>query len=185
MMDINNDVGSASMSNKLKRISDEDCDDLCSLLKNLSTKVTNTRLDLSKEGHILQGSFVEETFNDSELRAMAEEWVDVESDAAVQEAEVDEAIEQLESEQISTNDDYDYISDMDEDDTSDDDDLLPPISFTDAMDSFEKLKRYGQSLGVPSDDLERLNRLEQRFQMARLTNKQASSQPTLTSFFKS
>eukprot|EP00978_Attheya_sp_CCMP212_P037523 scaffold177831_cov55-Attheya_sp.AAC.1 len=79
-MDINNDVGSASMSNKLKRISDEDCNDLCSSMKNFLTKVTNTRLDLSKEGHVLQGSFVEESFDDSELHAVAEEWVDVESD---------------------------------------------------------------------------------------------------------
>eukprot|EP00978_Attheya_sp_CCMP212_P040327 scaffold218826_cov32-Attheya_sp.AAC.1 len=147
MMDINNDVGSASMSNKLKRISDEDCNDLCSSMKNLLTKVTNTRLDLSKEEHVLQGSFVEESFDDSELRAMAEEWVDVESDVMVQEAEIEEVIEQLESEQNTTND-YDYISDLDKDDTntSDDDELLHPISFTDAMDSFEKLKRYGLSL---------------------------------------
>eukprot|EP00978_Attheya_sp_CCMP212_P019422 scaffold54421_cov57-Attheya_sp.AAC.2 len=156
MMDINNDVRSASMSNKLKRISDEeDCNDLCSSsMKNLLTK----------------------SFDDSELRAMYEEWVDVESD--------EEAIEQLESEKNTTND-YDYISDLYEDDMSDDDELLPPISFTDAMDSFEKLKHYGlSSLGVPSDDLERLNRLEQQFQMTPLSNKQASSQPTLTSFFK-
>eukprot|EP00978_Attheya_sp_CCMP212_P044966 scaffold328826_cov59-Attheya_sp.AAC.1 len=95
-------------------------------MKNLLTKVTNTRLDLSKEGHILQGSFVEESFDDSELRAMAEEWVDVESDVVVQEAEIEEVIEQLESEQNTTND-YDYISELDEDDTSDDDELLPPI----------------------------------------------------------
>eukprot|EP00978_Attheya_sp_CCMP212_P015923 scaffold41272_cov37-Attheya_sp.AAC.1 len=94
-MDINNDVGSASMSNKLKRISDEDCNDLCSSMKNFLTKVTNTRLALSKEGHVLQGSFVEESFDDSELRAVAEEWVDVESDVMVQEAEIEEAIEQL------------------------------------------------------------------------------------------
>eukprot|EP00978_Attheya_sp_CCMP212_P011082 scaffold27085_cov24-Attheya_sp.AAC.1 len=65
-------------------------------MKNLLTKkVTNTRLDLSKEGHVLQGSFVEESFDDSELRAMAEEWVGVQSDVVVQEAEIDEAIEQL------------------------------------------------------------------------------------------
>eukprot|EP00978_Attheya_sp_CCMP212_P038038 scaffold184740_cov84-Attheya_sp.AAC.1 len=38
MVDSNNDVGSASMSNKLKRISDEDCNHLCSLMKNLLTK---------------------------------------------------------------------------------------------------------------------------------------------------
>jgi hypothetical protein len=80
-VDINNDVGSASMSNKLKRSNDGDCNHLCSLMKNLSTKVKNTRLlDLSKEGHVLQGSFVEDIFDDIELRAMAEEWVDVESD---------------------------------------------------------------------------------------------------------
>eukprot|EP00978_Attheya_sp_CCMP212_P025614 scaffold82694_cov57-Attheya_sp.AAC.1 len=64
-------------------------------MKNFLTKVTNTRLDLSKEGHVLQGSFVEESFDDSELRAVAEEWVDVESDVMVQDAEIEEAIEQL------------------------------------------------------------------------------------------
>eukprot|EP00978_Attheya_sp_CCMP212_P006164 scaffold13863_cov59-Attheya_sp.AAC.6 len=100
---------------------------------------------------------------------MAEEWVDVESDILmVQEPEIEEAIEQLELEQ-NTRNDCDNLSELDEDDMSVDDEvMLPPISFTDTMDSFEKLKCYGLvlSLGVPSDDLERLNRLEQWSQMA-------------------
>jgi hypothetical protein len=61
MVDINNEVGRASLSAKHKKISDEDCDLLCNLTKNLTTKAWESGLDVShQEGFAMQGSFVEE-----------------------------------------------------------------------------------------------------------------------------
>ena len=63
----------------------------------------------------------------------------------VQEAEIQEVIEQLEWEQ-NTGNDCDALSMLDKDDRSVDDELmLPAISHSDAMGSFEKLRCSGIS----------------------------------------
>ena len=45
--DINNDVGRNSISEKDKRISDNDCDLLCNFKKDIQMKTTSGRLDTS------------------------------------------------------------------------------------------------------------------------------------------
>jgi hypothetical protein len=60
MVNINNEVGRASLSAKHKKRSDEDCDLLCYLMKNVTTKPWESGLDVSWEGFAMQGSFVEE-----------------------------------------------------------------------------------------------------------------------------
>ena len=45
--DINNSVGSNYISEKEKRISDNDCELLCNLMKKFQTKTTPARLDIS------------------------------------------------------------------------------------------------------------------------------------------
>eukprot|EP00957_Ditylum_brightwellii_P057174 4332124-Ditylum_brightwellii.AAC.1 len=45
--DINNDVGSASLPKGDKKISDKDCDILCSLMKSIQLKASQGHLDTS------------------------------------------------------------------------------------------------------------------------------------------
>jgi hypothetical protein len=73
--DINNEVGRASLAAKHKKISDEDCDLLCNLMKNFTTKAWESGLDVSWEGFAMQGSFVEEqiAIDDIELQEIMEE----------------------------------------------------------------------------------------------------------------
>jgi hypothetical protein len=55
VVDINNEVGRASsLSAKHKKISDKDCDLLCNLMKNLTTKAWESGLDVSWEGFAMQ-----------------------------------------------------------------------------------------------------------------------------------
>ena len=116
MVDINNEVGRASLSAKHKKISDEDCDLLCNLMKNLTTKAWESGLDVSPEGFAMQGSFVEEqiAIDDIELQEIMEKWVDIESDESVQEDIIEEAMDELdmkncteESAELSNNDPMD------------------------------------------------------------------------------
>jgi hypothetical protein len=55
---IKNEVGSASLPEREKRIRVEDCDQLCHLMKLLTTKAEESGLDMSREGYAMEGSFV-------------------------------------------------------------------------------------------------------------------------------
>ena len=57
--DINNEVGSNSISEKDKRISDEYCELLCTLTKKIQTKTTSTHLDTSTIDVCFGDSFTE------------------------------------------------------------------------------------------------------------------------------
>jgi hypothetical protein len=190
MADINNEVGSGSLSMKDKKISDEDCDLLCSLMKNLRTKVTDNAIDMSKEGYAMQGSFVEEiSTNDRELQELATQWIDIENDEFIQEAEIDEAIQELEMNDVTENENVE-LSDNDPMENEVDDNMdvdgnqnsLTNISsFLEASWHIEKLRRFGESIGASSQDLDLLSKLERSFRQIQLSK--ARSQPTITRFF--
>jgi len=55
-LEIDNDLGSATVSDDRKKLSKEDCDELCNMMKTLSTKARDTSLDTNKEGYGLQES---------------------------------------------------------------------------------------------------------------------------------
>jgi hypothetical protein len=187
MADINNEVGSASLSVKEKKISKEDCDLLCNLMKNLTTKAGESGLDVNREGFAMQGSFVEEHIIDtSELQEMVEMWVDIESDESVQEDIIDEAIDELdmkdateENAELSDNDPMDEDIDSVMEDGNED--PRPSISFLEASDHIETLRRFGKSIGASSEDLDHLSKLERSFRRIQLSK--TRSQPTLTRFF--
>jgi hypothetical protein len=190
MADINNEVGSASLPMKDKKISDEDCDLLCTLMKNLTTKATDSAIDMSKEGYAMQGSFVEElNIDDSELQEIASQWIDIESDEFVQEAEIDEALQELEMKDATENEnvelsDNDPMEDVVDDEMEvDGSDENPPtsISFLVASRYIETLRCFGKSIGASSQDLDHLTKLERSFRQIQLSR--ARTQPTLTRFF--
>jgi hypothetical protein len=96
-------------------------------MKNLTIKTWESGLDVSWEGFVIQGSFVEEqiAIDDIELQEIMEKWVDIESDESVQDDIIEEAMDELdmknfteESAELSNNDpmDKDINSVMEEDD---------------------------------------------------------------------
>jgi hypothetical protein len=116
MADINNEIGRASPSAKHKKISDQDCDLVCNLMRNLTTKSWESGLDVSSEGFAMQGSFIEEwiAIGDIELQEILEKWVDVKSDKSFQEDIIEEAMDEFDmknftegSAELSNNDPMD------------------------------------------------------------------------------
>ena len=78
--------------------------------------------------------FAEEGASETDLREMAERWVDIESDELVVEAEIDEVIEEINSESVGametdepdTDVDLNMVEDMDVDEDDSEDDIRAP-----------------------------------------------------------
>ena len=95
--DINNDVGGSSVPISMKTLNKYDCDNICNLLETLSVKAKELGVNVYQEAHGLKGSLVsDEYFTEAEIREMSENWVQVEDDPNIIDAEVDESIELLE-----------------------------------------------------------------------------------------
>jgi hypothetical protein len=73
----------------------EICDDFCKIMKTISTKATQT-VDISKEGHGLSGSFVNEDLTQEEMEEAIYTSIGIEDDEDIQKAEMEEEIERLE-----------------------------------------------------------------------------------------
>jgi hypothetical protein len=125
--DINNDVGFATMPDKHKTISKEDCAVICDILSKLKIVSCHAQSmnDSATNAPALVDSLVNDhgnTLSPDEQEAIICNWMEIEDDPFVQEAEVEEAIIQLEleltevqavMEQVGVESD----SDEDEDDT--------------------------------------------------------------------
>ena len=96
---INQEHGSNSIPRGLKTLSSEDCDLLCSLMETLHVKAQ--LVDTEVEAYALSGSFAADELAPTreQLKVMAESWIDIEDQPEIIDAEVEELIEQLESEQ--------------------------------------------------------------------------------------
>ncbi len=88
-------LGSISMIVKDKnKLSKEICDDFCNIMKTISTKAT--QIDISKEGHGLSGSFVNEDLTQEETEEAINNWIEIEDDEDIQNAEMEEEMKRLE-----------------------------------------------------------------------------------------
>eukprot|EP00978_Attheya_sp_CCMP212_P044514 scaffold312923_cov43-Attheya_sp.AAC.1 len=86
--DINNDVGRSRVPISTKTLNKDDCDNICDLLEQLSVKAKESGVNVSREAHGLEGSLVSDgSFTRAEIRAMAENWVNVEDDPNIIDAE--------------------------------------------------------------------------------------------------
>jgi len=188
--DINNDVGSGSLSNKSKRISTELCTELCGLMGRLSVKAMATNVNCATTGYALSDSFVSEEVSDlEELQEMADAWIDIEDRAIILEVEVDETIEELERTTASA-----AANSQEEEEEGDDDPLMEEAcagrfdstiipSFLEAEEMVSKLMAYARSKGsgMDKDDLHLVERFGQRVRNIRVSR--PSSQAVLTNFF--
>ena len=120
---------------------------ICDLLEQLSVQVKAPGVNVAKEAYSLEGSFVADgSFTKTELRAMAENWVNVEDDQDIIHAEVDDAIELLEECTIRTDEDSNMFIDDDEPEDKDPINNDSPIpSFLDAESCVNDLRIYCES----------------------------------------
>ena len=63
--DINNEVGSAYLPAHKKHLSNEDCDNICHILKNIWLKASARKTDTNNTAYELQGYFFEDTDTDN------------------------------------------------------------------------------------------------------------------------
>ena len=178
---INNDVGSASVPEFKKKISDQECTHLCNLLSNIKLKCKNNNIDVSKEAYALEGSVIEEINMDNiDMRAMVENWVDIEDDPFIKSSEIDEVIEKLEN-NIEEDDSLMNEDEEPEEESKDDEKTVKPTTFQELQDSINTIDSYCKSQGMPSEVKFIIQKLEYKIQHYRLSMQKSS--PTITRYF--
>ena len=159
------------------------CTEICTTPHNL----LHLHLCYDEQCQVYQG--LEAWANDRELQELATQWIDIENDEFIQEADIDEAIQELEMNDVTENENVE-LSDNDPMENEVDDNMdvdgnqnsLTNISsFLEASWHIEKLRRFGESIGASSQDLDLLSKLERSFRQIQLSK--ARSQPTITRFF--
>jgi hypothetical protein len=182
--DINNDVGSESVSIRDKTLSIDDSQALCALMGSLQVKAHASGIDAGRHAHGLQGSFLEEgaLLSNTEMEVMVEIWTTIEDDPHVIDAEIDEAIDLLETD---TSSDMILVDAGDDDEPEamdvDGEDERPVLTILEAEANLDELRRYSKARNLPSDATCLLDRFghQIRVQHAALPR----SAPTLHNFF--
>ena len=167
--------GSNSVPAKEKKLTEEDCHQLCSLMRTLQVKVSASSLDCNNTAIVFQDSFVSEgEFTNEEYSSMATNWIDIEDEEEVVNAVIDDEIETIEKE-----------SDLVEDDDDPEPEAMvgieheEAVGFLDAEEMIRKLKLSCGKLGVPSAEIH-LERFGRALREAK--NKKPKKSPTLHSF---
>ena len=183
--DINNDVGRSRVPISMKTLNKDDCDNICDLLEQLSVKAKESGVNVSREAHGLKGSLVSDgSFTKAEMRAMAENWINVEDDRNIIDAEVDDAIELLENATLFSDEIYNGAL---IDDDNEPEELMhitqnvPVPSFQNAESSVDVLHNYCEGAKVPTETRFLLDRFAQQIRAHRLSIPKTS--PTIDSFF--
>jgi hypothetical protein len=186
--DINNAVGSASLSVKDKSLSKDACEELCAMMHKLQTKATESGPLNENEAYGLSGSFVGEgTFGLEEMVAMVKNWVLVEDNPVIMDTEVDDAIEALERDNSASQaDDCDddepetMAAPPPQDDSNNK--IAPPTSFAEAQTAFDTLKSYFKAIKLPDKDTIHLDRLVNAVRAH--SSSRPTTNPTLHRFFR-
>jgi hypothetical protein len=181
--DINNDVGSGSLPMRDKSLSIDDCQALCGLMRSLQVKADASGIDTGREAYGLEGSFLGEvTLSNTEMEAVVQMWTSIEDDPHVIDAEIEEAIDLLETEASS-----DMLVDAGDDDEPESMDVVdvegerPVLTILEAEANLDELRRYSKARNLPSEATSLLDRFghQIRVQHAALPR----SAPTLHQFF--
>jgi hypothetical protein len=185
-IEINTEVGNASMAMKDKTISKAECEYLCGLMSALSTNVKETGLDTQNLGYGLSNLIVElgEFPDGADLKEMMIEWIDVEDNEEVIDDDVMEALEELERvvEAVDSEEEDPMGGNSNDEEEEDEEPLISSIQATSYL---HELRRYGRSVGLTADvDIVLLDGYERRLASARQTKvTERAFQPTLTTFF--
>jgi hypothetical protein len=176
---INNEVGSASLSDRDKKISDEDCNVLCNLMKEIQLKSANS-IDTVKIALSLHASFAVDpdafSLGDDDWRDMATNWIDIEEDEDMIEAEIEEVMEGLdesnkEEEELEEEEQIDMMEV----------DPLPKITKLEALQCIDTLKQYCIQKNA-GDSVHAARRLfENELMGMRMQN--SNTQRSMTSYF--
>jgi hypothetical protein len=130
--DMNNEIGSASVPEKMKKISDESCSELCILLNALTTKCAA----MGKVIPAMNESVAYETgVQQNDLPRIIEAWIEAEDDPVVVASDVEDMLCELEagpSFEMENDDDSEEDVNVEAEATD--------VSWTDCLQSFETIR---------------------------------------------
>jgi len=172
--DLENEIGRATVPNKSKTISNEDCEELCALFMQLETK---TRY-LKELPPALDESIVSEQVSDTlELKTIINGWVDIEEDEYILEDDLQEAIDELEQENKDDNEEYNVVD-------NDDVEMAEPVvalTWADIFKSCEDIRQFLMAKQLNSEVIA-FESVLHKLRLKRMDN--ASSQLSIKSFFQ-
>jgi hypothetical protein len=194
--DINNEIGSASMPESQKKISEEESSELCDLLKKLV--VVSDRYG-EEQPRVLEESYASdrgrEALSQHEIETMVGNWVSIEEDPNIQEFEFEEVLKKLEEElegekeEDTEDDEADADDPMVVDDTSDSDDgdgdddsSLGFKTHHEVDEACRNAKKYARQKGYPKKLQELFDQATKMMREHR--QKKQKQSPTITSYFK-
>lgn len=181
--DLNNKIGSLSLSAAKKSLPADLCAELCGLMNELSFMARKTNVT-GKLAPAFDASFVtEDTKTPEELETMASNWIDVEDDHLMKDALFDDEIQNFlqfceEGNSNEVNPDYDDEEDEDNEvmgDASNE----PHLSFVEVEHMLVQVRRYTEKENL--DGMEDLDRYMRKLRISHLNKPKA--QKTITSFF--
>ena len=156
--DINNDVGSASLPECDKKLSEEDCSVLCNLMKSIQLKAKVEKLDTSRSGaNCFENSFVCDPdaiyMPPTSWIDMATNWIDIEEDPDIIEDEIEEVIDELEVIDLNEN-----LTDNNE--SMNNDTVSQKVTKRVALDCIDKLKDYCEQNKMNKDSVNKIQSFE-------------------------
>ena len=178
--DINNDVGSASSSNKSKTICDEECVQLCDLMMNLKVHANETGVGTDIDnGVVFNNSFITEgEFSKGEMHAMVRNWVDIEDNQEMIDCIVDDELDIVErGEEFIESDDEE--GGMVEQPVSSS--PVQKVSYLEATDAMSTLDSYISTCASAPEISKSLRSLRWMLQKDYMSRPRCS--PTITNFF--
>ena len=200
--DINNDVGSCSMPLSKKQIAQEDSDEICDLFSNIKLRANEDEGDVSKFA-ALSGSFAVDgrSMSPQEQTIMIEEWLNVEDNQVVLDAEIDDELERLESgagdndDDDEDNDDYDTDKAKPTVDDRNDDEMIiddcsvlttqkpkAKMSLVQAEEKITELREYIEAVGAPTENSNMLLRIGRNIRAHNASVRR--QQKSIVSFFE-
>jgi hypothetical protein len=179
---INNEIGSDSLSDRDKKISDEDCNALCDLMKAIQFKSANIMIDTANIALSLQTSFAVDPdaniLGNDDWRDMAINWIDIEEDKDMIEEEIDEVLEGL-----SENNKDDEEEELEEEEQIDMMvvDPLPKITKLEILQCIDTMKQYCNEKNAGDRELAAVRLCENELMGLRMKN--SNTQRSMNSYF--
>ena len=154
-VEINSNLGSNSLSTRDKKISNEQCVELCSLFEAIRTRVKVAAVHEGDSNHlaVFDNSFAyEPKMSEENSIIMASQWVLSEDMQHVIDVEVDEQLELMDDSIAINNDDVDIVgNDVNDDVIVMDDSEIETVTFMQAQEHLRLVQVYIDGAGVGDD----------------------------------
>ena len=188
--DINNAVGSSSIPNRDKIVSDDVLSEMCNLMSSIKLKAEDSNVDTEVVAGVLKDSFVtDKEMKEDDLLDMVENWIDEEDDKEIADGIIQDELDKLEAHEGFYLDEDNAAYDNSEEEDGDImmvstcDESKKKLTHVDATAAIDVLREYISSLGLSDECSMSLARLQRKIISEK--TKAISQQPSISSMFPS